>query len=115
MGFVRRLILALSKKSNLLAHQLIWNIRTNTFKNEDTPDTEMQAKLEPIARQIEIDFTPDAKNFYERVFAFSDRLTKVSETIKVHPKGNARKEGNFTPPPSSQSLEHGFLQHVYKN
>jgi phosphatidylinositol 4-kinase A len=94
MGFVRRLILALSRKSNLLAHQLIWNIRTNTFKNEDTPDTEMQAKLEPIARQIEIDFTPDAKNFYERVFAFSDRLTKVSDTIKVHPKGNARKEGN---------------------
>ncbi|CAF1456162.1 unnamed protein product, partial [Adineta steineri] len=92
MGFVRRLILALSKKSNLLAHQLIWNIRTNTFKNEDTPDNEMQAKLEPIARQIELDFTPDAKNFYERVFAFSDRLTKVSDTIKVYPKGNSRKE-----------------------
>ena len=93
MGFVRRLILALSRKSNLLAHQLIWNIRTNTFKNEDTPDMEMKAKLEPIARQIEIDFTPDAKGFYERVFAFSDRLTKVSDTIKVYPKGNARKEG----------------------
>ena len=94
MGFVRRLILALSRKSNLLAHQLIWNIRTNTFKNEDTPDMEMKAKLEPIARQIEIDFTPDAKGFYERVFAFSDRLTKVSDTIKVYPKGNARKEGS---------------------
>ncbi|CAF0765748.1 unnamed protein product [Adineta ricciae] len=92
MGFVRRLILALSKKSNLLAHQLIWNIRTNTFKNEDTPDSEMQAKLEPIARQIEIDFTHDARSFYERVFAFSDRLTKVSDTIKIYPKGNARKE-----------------------
>ncbi|CAF4667555.1 unnamed protein product [Rotaria socialis] len=92
MGFVRCLILALSKKSNLLAHQLIWNIRTNTYKNEDTPDNEMQAKLEPIARQIELDFTTDARNFYERVFTFSDRLTKVSETIKVYPKGNARKE-----------------------
>ena len=95
MGFVRRLILALSRKSNLLAHQLIWNIRTNTFKNEDTPDNEMQAKLEPIARQIEIDFTHDARDFYERVFAFSDRLTKVSDTIKVYPKGNARKEGKI--------------------
>ncbi|CAF2620802.1 unnamed protein product [Rotaria sp. Silwood2] len=92
MGFVRRLILALSKKSNLLAHQLIWNIRTNTYKNEDTPDNEMQAKLEPIARQIEIDFTYDARNFYERVFTFSDRLTKVSDTIKSYPKGNSRKE-----------------------
>jgi phosphatidylinositol 4-kinase len=95
MGFVRRLILALSKKSNLLAHQLIWNIRTNTYKNEDTPDKEMEAKLGPIARQIEIDFTHDARNFYERVFAFSDRLTKVSDTIKIYPKGNARKEGEI--------------------
>jgi phosphatidylinositol 4-kinase len=95
MGFVRRLILALSQKSNLLAHQLIWNIRTNTYKNETTPDTEMQKKLEPIAQQIETDFTPDAKKFYERVFAFSDRLTKVSDTIKVYPKGNERKEGKY--------------------
>jgi len=93
MGFVRRLILALSQKSNLLAHQLIWNIRTNTFKNETTPDQEMQIKLEPIAQQIEINLTPDAKKFYERVFQFSDRLTKVSDTIKAYPKGNERKEG----------------------
>jgi phosphatidylinositol 4-kinase len=93
MGFVRRLILALSRKSNLLAHQLIWNIRTNTFKNETTVDNEMKTKLEPIAQQIELDFTPDAKKFYESVFAFSDQLTKVSDTIKGYPKGNDRKEG----------------------
>ena len=97
MGFVRRLILALSQKSNLLAHQLIWNIRTNTYKNEDTPDIEMQGKLEPIARQIEIGFTKDARNFYERVFDFSNRLTKVPEAIKVDRKGNARKEGKLNP------------------
>ncbi len=83
----------LSRKSNLLAHQLIWNIRTNTYKNETTPDSEMQKKLEPIAEQIEINLTPDAKKFYERVFAFSDKLTKVSDVIKVFPKGNERKEG----------------------
>jgi phosphatidylinositol 4-kinase len=93
IGFVRRLILDLSRKSNLLAHQLIWNIRTNTFKNETTPDSEMQMKLEPIAQQIEINLTPDAKKFYERVFTFSDKLTKVSDIIKAFPKGNERKEG----------------------
>ncbi|CAF3629224.1 unnamed protein product, partial [Didymodactylos carnosus] len=92
MGFVRRLILALSKKSNLLAHQLIWNIRTNTFKNEDTPDEMMKAKLEPIAKQIELDFTSDARRFYERVFDFSNKLTKVSDIIKDFPKGNSRKD-----------------------
>lgn len=63
------------------------------FKNETTPDTDMQPKLESIAQQIEMNFTPDAKKFYERVFAFSDQLTKVSDIIKVYPKGNERKEG----------------------
>jgi hypothetical protein len=53
----------------------------------------MQKKLEPIAQQIEINLTPDAKKFYERVFKFSDTLTKVSDTIKGFPKGNERKEG----------------------
>ena len=95
VGFVRRLLLALSRKSNLLAHQLIWNIRTNMFRTETTPDEEMQKKLGPIIQLIEENFTPDAKEFYQRVFAFSDRLTKVSETIKVHPKGPARKQGNL--------------------
>ncbi len=93
MGFVRRLIFALSQKSNLLAHQLIWNIRTNTFKTETVPDTEMQKKLEPIADHIIRGFSDDARRFYERVFQFSDKLTKVSDIIKAYPKGNERKEG----------------------
>ncbi|CAF0893475.1 unnamed protein product [Adineta steineri] len=92
MGFVRRLLLALSRKSNLLAHQLIWNIRTNIFKNETTPDNEMKIKLEPIAQQIETAFTSTAKDFYENVFKFSDQLTNVSDIIKIYPKGNERKE-----------------------
>lgn len=95
MGFVRRLILALSGKSNLLAHQLIWNIRTNTYKTETIPDEEMKKKLEPIAQQIQLNFTDDAKKFYESVFEFSDKLTKVSDVIKTFPKGNDRKEGIY--------------------
>ena len=95
MGFVRRLILALSKKSNLLAHQLIWNIRTNMYKNETTPDNVMHEKLGSIIRQIEIDLTPNAKQFYDNVFTFSDKLTKVSDIIKEHPKGAARKNGKI--------------------
>ena len=92
MGLVRRLILELSRKSNLLAHQLIWNIRTNTFKDEDTPDREMQMKLDPIVQQIERDFTPEARQFHERVFAFSEKLTNVSAIIKPEEKGIKRKQ-----------------------
>ena len=92
MGLVRQLILELSRKSNLLAHQLIWNIRTNTFKDEDTPDREMQEKLDPIAEEIERGFTPEARQFYERVFAFSEKLTNVSAIIKPEEKGMKRKQ-----------------------
>lgn len=65
------------------------------YKNETTPDEEMQKKLKPIADQIELDFTADAKNFYNRVFEFSDKLTNVSDIIKAYPKGAERKNGEF--------------------
>lgn len=53
----------------------------------------MKKKLDPVLKQIKDEFTDDARQFYERVFTFSNQLTKVSDIIKDYPKGTERKDG----------------------
>ena len=36
LGYVKEFIKKISKESNLVAHQLIWNIQTNMFRSEQS-------------------------------------------------------------------------------
>lgn len=50
LGFVKEFIKQISKESNLVAHQLIWNIQTNMYKDEEgeEKDPVMYDKLLPL-------------------------------------------------------------------
>ena len=50
LGFVKEFVKKISKESNLVAHQLIWNIQTNMYKDEDgnEKDPVMYDKLLPL-------------------------------------------------------------------
>ncbi|XP_030847458.1 phosphatidylinositol 4-kinase alpha isoform X1 [Strongylocentrotus purpuratus] len=92
-GFVTELILVLAKKSQLLAHQLIWNMKTNIFKDEEAKerDGEFADALEALIEGIIASLSGPAKDFYEREFDFFGKITAISGEIRPYPKGDERK------------------------
>ncbi|XP_040569252.1 phosphatidylinositol 4-kinase alpha isoform X2 [Lepeophtheirus salmonis] len=93
LGFVKEFIKNISKKSNLVAHQLIWNMETNMFTDEEglEKDPEMYERLVPLRQAIENGLSGAAKKFYTREFDFFKKVTQVSGKIKEYPKGQQRK------------------------
>ncbi|CAB4064610.1 PI4KA [Lepeophtheirus salmonis] len=93
LGFVKEFIKTFQKKSNLVAHQLIWNMETNMFTDEEglEKDPEMYERLVPLRQAIENGLSGAAKKFYTREFDFFKKVTQVSGKIKEYPKGQQRK------------------------
>ena len=94
LGYVQEFIKNISKRSNLVAHQLMWNLETNMFTDEEgeVKDPEMYDKLLPIRNSIVEQMTEEAKAFYEREFSFFNSITNISGIIKPYEKGKKRKE-----------------------
>ena len=94
LGYVQEFIKNISKKSNLVAHQLMWNLETNMYTDEEgeEKDPEMYDKLLPVRKSIEDQMTAEAKAFYEREFSFFNAITNISGIIKPYEKGRKRKE-----------------------
>nr|XP_023019758.1 phosphatidylinositol 4-kinase alpha [Leptinotarsa decemlineata] len=94
MGYVTEFIKYIAKKSQIVAHQLIWNMKTNMFVDEDMmqKDHVLFETLESITNSIVGDLSGPAKLFYEREFDFFDKITNISGEIRPIPKGAERKK-----------------------
>jgi len=94
LGYVQEFIKSISQRSNLVAHQMIWNMEANMYTDEEgeEKDPVMYDKLLPVRKNIEELFSPAAKNFYEREFVFFKDITDISGIIKPIEKGNKRKD-----------------------
>ena len=94
LGYVQEFIKSISQRSNLVAHQIIWNMEANMYTDEDgvEKDPVMYDKLLPVRKSIEELLSPAARNFYEREFAFFKEITDISGKIKPFEKGAKRKE-----------------------
>ncbi|OBT81912.1 hypothetical protein VE02_09422 [Pseudogymnoascus sp. 03VT05] len=83
LGYVERYIVETAQFSQLFAHQIIWNMKANSYKDEDSqiPDGIKPALDHVMARMISC-FTVADRDFYEREFTFFDEVTSISGKLK---------------------------------
>ncbi|PZC72005.1 hypothetical protein B5X24_HaOG212066 [Helicoverpa armigera] len=92
MGYVAELIKSLAKKSQVVAHQLIWNMHTNLYTDEEMHNKDSLFDiLESLTKNIVDHLSGPAKAFYEREFDFFSQITNISGVIRPYPKGAERK------------------------
>ncbi|RGP79074.1 phosphatidylinositol 4-kinase [Fusarium longipes] len=83
LGYVKRYILETAQFSQLFAHQIIWNMKANSYKDDDAqiPD-EIKPTLDTVMTQMVDAFAAEDRDFYEREFAFFDEVTDISGKLK---------------------------------
>ena len=83
LGYVERFIIEAGKFSQLFAHQIIWNMRANSYKDDDaTVEDPLKPTLDKVTDGLISSFTGADKDFFEREFAFFSEVTDISGKLK---------------------------------
>ena len=82
LGYVEKYIMRAARVSQLFAHQIIWNMKANMYKDNkcEVPDS-LKPALDRIIDNIVKGLSGEAKVFYEREFAFFNQVTSISGTL----------------------------------
>ncbi|KAI7830285.1 hypothetical protein BC939DRAFT_392956 [Gamsiella multidivaricata] len=82
LGYVEKYIMHAARVSQLFAHQIIWNMNANMYKdnNSEVPDP-LKPALDRIIENIVNGLSGEAKSFYEREFQFFNQVTSISGTL----------------------------------
>ncbi|KAK0656028.1 hypothetical protein B0T16DRAFT_451649 [Cercophora newfieldiana] len=83
LGYVERYILETAQFSQLFAHQIIWNMKANAYKDDDSqiPDA-IKPTLDKVMGHMIDSFSVTDREFFEREFAFFDEVTGISGKLK---------------------------------
>jgi phosphatidylinositol 4-kinase len=83
LGYVEQFIMEASLLSPLFAHQIIWNMNANAYKDEDStiPDP-LKPVLDRLTRRMTDALSGEDKDFYEREFSFFNEVTSISGKLK---------------------------------
>ncbi|KAK9874265.1 hypothetical protein WA026_002618 [Henosepilachna vigintioctopunctata] len=93
MGYVTEFIKYIANRSQIVAHQLIWNMKTNMYLDEEMSqkDPVLYDLLESLISNIIQNFSGASRLFYEREFDFFEKITSISGEIRPFPKGPERR------------------------
>lgn len=83
LGYVERYIIETATFSQLFAHQIIWNMKANSYKDEESSEPDpVKPVLDRVMERMIDTFLPEDKEFYEREFDFFGKVTGISGTLK---------------------------------
>lgn len=83
LGYVQRYIVETGTFSQLFAHQIIWNIKANAYKDEEATDPDpIKPVFDKVMDNLIGSFSNEDKDFYEREFAFFGEVTDISGKLK---------------------------------
>lgn len=86
-GYVERFIIETAKVSQLFAHQIIWNMLANSYKDDEANEPD---KLKPVLDMIQDEMVKSFSEkdfvFYEKEFAFFNEVTSISGKLKPYIK-----------------------------
>ncbi|QSS57389.1 phosphatidylinositol 4-kinase [Histoplasma capsulatum var. duboisii H88] len=87
LGYVERYIFETAQLSQLFAHQVIWNMKANAYKDEDSqiPDP-IKPVLDQFLDKLMIHFSEEDRAFYEREFSFFNEITGISGKLRPYIK-----------------------------
>src|ERR1700744_5885079 len=84
-GYVERYIIETAKFSQLFAHQIIWNMKANAYKDEDsTIEDSIKPTLDKVMNNMIASFTETDRLFYEREFSFFNEVTGISGKLRPY-------------------------------
>lgn len=87
LGYVERFIYETSKISQLFCHQMIWNMKANTFRGDEGEEPDpMKPQLDRMIELIVGSLSGKAKEFYDREFGFFADVTSISGKLKPYIK-----------------------------
>ncbi|RMZ89109.1 hypothetical protein DV736_g3660, partial [Chaetothyriales sp. CBS 134916] len=87
LGYVERYIVETGAFSQLFAHQIIWNMKANAYKDDDgTIPDDIKPTLDKAMDKLITSFTGEDKAFYEREFDFFGKVTDISGKLKPYIK-----------------------------
>ncbi|EFR01804.1 phosphatidylinositol 4-kinase STT4 [Nannizzia gypsea CBS 118893] len=87
LGYIERYLLNTAQLSQMFAHQVIWNMKANAYKDEDSqiPDP-LKPVLDRFMDCVITSFTDEDREFYEREFAFFNEITGISGKLRPYIK-----------------------------